>query len=127
MARTKGSLGKKTLLNMGQTVKPVIKKETGGKRGRPKLDKTFNTVLPVIKDHKVKTFVPESYTTDLIRVEKLSGLSGMFCHMVSGCNNYSEAVAEAKRIASENNYQIVNYYEQRTFNRSIIFSYNKLV
>lgn len=123
MARTKGSLGKKTLAKMGQeTVKPVIKKEFTGKRGRPTKVKSFDTI--VLPEYKVKTFVPEVYNVDIPKVEKLNQLQGKFCYLESG-NNYQDAIVKAQKVLSELGYHIVNYFEQKTFNRSVIVSYNK--
>jgi len=122
MARTKGTLGKKTLLSMGQEIVKPIKKEVG-KRGRPRIEKSFNTVLPVT-EHKVKTFELENYQTDMPKVEKIKDLKGNYCHMVSG-QNYQDAVNQAQKIMLDLGYIIVNYFEQKTFNRSIIISYNK--
>lgn len=128
MARTKGSLGKKTLEKMGQEIVKPLKKELTGKRGRPKKDKTFETIkthVSVPDTTKVNTIkIVEVYKTDLTKVEKINQLAGRYCHMVSG-NNYADAVRQAKEIMSELGYTIVNYFEQTTFGRSIIVSYNK--
>lgn len=126
MARTKGALGKNTLAKMGQSiVKPVTKKENTGKRGRPKKDKTFDTVILPVIEHKIKPVkIEEVYTTELIKVDKINQLSGKYCHMQSG-DNYQDAVNQTQKIMQEQGYTIVNYYEQKTFGRSIIVSYNK--
>lgn len=124
MARTKGALGNKTLLNMGQDIKPVIKKESTGKRGRPTKVKSFDTVILPVVERKVKTFVPEIYSVDIPKVEKLNQLQGKFCYLESG-NNYQDAITKAQKVLSELGYQIINYFEQKTFNRSVIVSYNK--